>query len=232
MSHQHYLPTNWSLILLPPSFLSNSLLPTTLLKKAFIALLLCCSFSASALTLEQLQQQLMTQQILRGEFTQSKRLKMFKQPLRASGEFLLSHQKGLVWKQITPFPVSLILAEDKLRQQFAGQTAEIIQASDNPMVFYFSHLFLSLFKGDLKALESQFEIHLNEKKQLDSWSLQLMPSQAPLNKVFKNIYITGKKQIEVLTLVELNGDSSTIQFSNLTTQPPSLSQQENDAFIF
>jgi len=219
-----------------PSFFTYRLVPVALLKKAFVTLLsvtllLCYPFSVSALTFEQLQQQLMTQKILRGDFTQSKKLQMFNQPLRSNGTFLLSHQAGLIWKQSNPFPVSLVLAENKLRQQFAGQPAEIIQASDNPMVFYFSHLFLSLFKGDLSALESQFELTLNEQAD-NRWSLQLTPTQAPLNKVFKEIMITGSVQIEVLTLDELNGDSSTIEFNNISTQPNSLSQHENDAFSF
>ena len=125
-----------------------------LFKKVFFTLLLCCSFSLSALTLEQLQQQLMTQEILRGDFTQSKTLQMFKHPLVSDGTFLLSHQQGLIWKQNNPFPVSLVLAKDKLSQQFSDQAPEIIEAKDNPMVFYFSHLFLSLFKGDLSSLKS------------------------------------------------------------------------------
>lgn len=202
-----------------------------LFSNVFTALLLCCSFSASAITFEQLQQQLMQQQLLRGDFKQSKQLKMFNEPLVSEGTFLLSHQQGLIWSQNTPFPVSLVLAKDKLRQQFAGQAPEIIEASDNPMVFYFSHLFLSLFKGDLSALESQFDMTLTEQ-QKDVWSLQLSPSQAPLNKVFKNIVITGKAQIQQLILLELSGDSSTIQFSNIRTQPATISQKESDAFNF
>ena len=80
--------------------------------------LLLCSFSLSALTLEQLQQQLMTQKILRGDFMQLKTLQMFNQPLVSEGSFLLSHQQGLIWQQNTPFPVALVLAKDKLSQRF------------------------------------------------------------------------------------------------------------------
>lgn len=206
------------------------LLNRRLLSKILITLLVCSSFPVAAITFDQLQQQLMEQPLLRGDFQQSKQLQMFNAPLISEGTFLLSHQKGLIWSQKTPFPVSLVLAKDKLRQQFDGQAAEVIEASDNPMVFYFSHLFLSLFKGDLHALESQFKMTLTE--QADTWSLQLTPKQAPLDKVFKNIVITGNEQIEKLTLLELSGDSSTIKFSNIRTQPSTISKTENDAFNF
>ena len=194
------------------------------------ALLLCCSISLSALTLEQLQQQLMTQEILRGDFTQSKTLQMFNQPLLSDGTFLLSHQQGLIWKQNNPFPVSLVLAKNKLSQQFSDQAPEIIEAKENPMVFYFSHLFLSLFKGDLTSLEKQFSMTLNDGK--TGWVLNLTPKEAPLNNVFKGIEIKGKETIQRLTLLELNNDSSVINFTNISQQQSPLNQQETDAFKF
>lgn len=206
------------------------MLSKILLRKVIFCFLLLCSFSLSALTLEQLQQQLMMQKILTGNFVQAKTLQMFNSPLISNGKFLLSQQQGLIWQQNNPFPVVLVLAKDKLYQQFEGQDAEIIEAKDNPMVFYFSHLFLSLFRGDLMSLESQFSMTLTEHKKA-RWQLQLQPKQSPLNHVFKYIDIQGDTQIEVLTLVELNGDSSVINFSHIK-QLTELNQQEKDVFKF
>lgn len=202
-----------------------------LFKQSILGLLLCCSLSLSALTLEQLQQQLMTQQILRGDFSQSKTMQMFNQPLLSDGNFLLSHQQGLIWNQNSPFPVSLVLAKDKLSQQFSDQAAEVIEAKDNPMVFYFSHLFLSLFKGDLTSLENQFSMTLSGELQT-GWVLNLSPKQAPLKNVFKVIEIKGAHTIQELTLTELNGDASVIEFNNISQQQSPLNQQEKDAFNF
>lgn len=189
------------------------------------------SCSLSALTFDQLQQQLATQKVVRGDFTQSKKLQIFNDPLISNGSFLLSHQQGLIWNQNNPFPVSIVLAKDKLRQQFSGQSAEIIEASDNPMVFYFSHLFLSLFKGDLASLDNQFSMSLTGNLE-SSWSLHLKPKGSPLNNVFNTIDIQGRKQITNLTLIELNGDSSTIEFSNINQHETLLSDQEKNAFEF
>jgi hypothetical protein len=187
-------------------------------------------FSLQAITLDSLQKQLMSQTLLRGEFTQTKNVKMFKKPLLSNGSFLLTQSQGLVWQQQSPFPVSLILTKDKLRQQFSDKPADIIQAKDNPMVFYFSHLFLSLFQGDIKALQAQFDLALSNKKQ--SWKLALTPKSPPLSKVFSTITIEGDQYIKSLVLAELNGDSSVILFNNTSEYPRTLTKQEKNAFKF
>lgn len=204
------------------------------IKTLFITLLLACSFSVFAysplLSLDELQKKLMSEQLLRGDFSQSKTLHIFDRPLVSKGTFLLSHQQGLVWKQQDPFTVLLVLANNRLSQQFADQVPEIIEAKDNPMVFYFSHLFLALFKGDLNALNEQFELTLNNSN--EGWVLYLKPESTPLNKVFSIIEIHGVDQINELNLIELNGDTTTISFTHISNQPAQLSEQEKDAFNF
>ena len=202
-----------------------------LIKKSLFAVLLAVfSLSLQAFTMAQLRSNLTENKLLRGEFTQSKKLQMFKKPLLSSGAFLLDHQQGLLWSQRKPFAVSLVLVEDKLSQQFGTQQAEIIEAKDNPMVFYFSHLFLSLFKGDIKALDEQFTMQLTGVE--SAWSLQLTPKSAPLNKVFATISISGGEYIKELLLIELSGDSSEITFTNQQSTPSELTEDEKDAFKF
>jgi len=201
-----------------------------MVKHVFIMLLLACSISIPALTLDELQQKLMTEQLLRGDFSQSKTLQIFDRPLVSKGTFLLSHEQGLVWQQMHPFSVLLVLANNKLSQQFADQAPEIIEAKDNPMVFYFSHLFLAIFKGDLNALNEQFELTL--KNNNEGWVLHLKPNSAPLNKVFSTIEIHGGEQINKLNLIELNGDITLISFTHISNLPAQLSEQEKDVFNF
>lgn len=202
-----------------------------LIKKSLFAVLLAVfSFSLQALTMDQLRSNLTEHKLLRGEFAQSKTLQIFNKPLLSSGSFLLDHQQGLLWSQRKPFAVSLVLAADKLSQQFGSQQAEIIEAKDNPMVFYFSRLFLSLFKGDIEALDEQFIMQLTGLE--SNWSLLLTPKSAPLNKVFATISISGGEYIKELLLTELSGDASEITFSNQQSIPSELTEDEKDAFKF
>lgn len=194
------------------------------------ALFFIFSFSTQALTLSGMQQKLTAHTLLRGLFTQTKTMQMFNQPLVANGTFLLAQDQGLLWSQTAPFPVSLVLVKDKLSQQFGDQPADVIVAKDNPMVFYFSHLFLSLFKGDVTELTTQFNMQLSEKG--SHWLLLLTPKSAPLNKVFANISIEGSQFIDFIVLSELSGDISEIKFEQQKTTPKALSEDEKRAFQF
>nr|WP_245905410.1 outer membrane lipoprotein carrier protein LolA [Photobacterium lipolyticum] len=194
------------------------------------------SVSAQAISLPGLQQQLSNQPIVRGDFEQSRKMEMFNQPLTSQGKFLLAEKQGLLWQQTTPFPVSLILTKDKLSQQFADQPAQVVSASENPMVFYFSHVFLSLFKGDTSQLTDQFDMVLTDNTKTTAkesqWQLVLTPKSAPLNAILKTITINGQDYINHLTLTEIRGDITDITFSNQRTVPAELTSEEQRAFQF
>lgn len=200
-----------------------------------ICMLALTSISAHATTLEQLQTNLSSELLVRGEFKQQREMAMFDQPLISSGQFLLSAKKGLWWHQITPMPVSLVLTQDKLSQQFNNQPAQILTASDNPMVFYFSHVFLSMFKGDTSQLTEQFKLSfkaLKDSKTHNQWQLVLTPKTAPLDKVFSKISIEGSQFINKLELDEIRGDKTLITFSQQTTTPTTLTSEEKRVFQF
>ncbi len=200
-------------------------------KWLMLALMALSPFCQASVTdLESLQKQLAQHTIVRGDFTQLRHIEMFAEPLSSQGSFTLSKQMGLLWHQTTPFPVNLVLTEDKLRQTFAGQEPQVITAKDNPMAFYFSHVFLAVFHGDTNALKEQFEIEFDTSA--EQWTIELTPKQAPLNAVFKNITLVGNEDIDGLTLQEVRGDKTEILFSNQTHQPKSLNDAEKAQFSF
>lgn len=207
-----------------------------LLHNVTLGLSLCAgliSFSSNAITLPDLQEKLSNQPIVRGNFEQTRKMEMFNAPLTSQGQFLLAEKQGLLWQQTTPFPVALVLTKDKLSQQFGDQDAQVVSASENPMVFYFSHVFLSLFKGDTSQLTEQFKLALSQQpNKEEEWQLVLTPKAAPLNAVFKTITINGDTFINHLTLTEIRGDVTDITFSNQRTAPAELTVEEQRAFQF
>ncbi|PMJ92960.1 outer membrane lipoprotein carrier protein LolA [Vibrio sp. 10N.261.55.A7] len=186
--------------------------------------------SAGINNLSDLETQLSQYQIIRGDFTQSRHLEMFKQPLESKGQFVLDKENGLLWQQSAPFPVNLVLTENKLRQTFADQAPQVIKANENPMAFYFSQVFLSVFHGDSDKLKQQFDLEFNSGS--SQWTLVLTPKQAPLNAVFQQITLQGNDYIDGLTLTELRGDKTEIQFSNQTHRPDTLTDDEQAQFEF
>ncbi|KFA98739.1 MULTISPECIES: outer membrane lipoprotein carrier protein LolA [Vibrio] len=181
-------------------------------------------------TMEELQQQLAQHPIVRGDFEQKRTLAMFDQPLTSTGQFTLDKTHGLLWRQDVPFTVQLVLTKDKLRQTFADQPAQVITAKDNPMAFYFSHIFLAVFHGDTDQLKQQFDMTF--KADNGQWTLALTPKSAPLNAVFDTITLGGKSDLERLTLQEIRGDKTDILFSNQSYQPESLTDAEQAQFKF
>ncbi|OIN25120.1 outer membrane lipoprotein carrier protein LolA [Vibrio barjaei] len=181
-------------------------------------------------TMEELQQQLAQHPIVRGDFEQKRTLAMFDQPLTSTGQFTLDKTHGLLWRQDVPFTVQLVLTKDKLRQTFADQPAQVITAKDNPMAFYFSHIFLAVFHGDTEQLKQQFDMTF--KADNGQWTLVLTPKAAPLNAVFDTITLGGKSDLERLTLQEIRGDKTDILFSNQSYQPESLTDAEQAQFKF
>ncbi|NAZ70286.1 LolA family protein [Vibrio toranzoniae] len=189
-------------------------------------------------SISELQTVLSENNIVRGEFTQTRNMEMFAQPLTSQGTFLLDKSNGLLWTQATPFPVSLVLTDNKLSQRFADQPAKIITDKENPMAFYFSHIFLSVFHGDTQKLQEQFSLSFEAAAMQspgkntgnNSWTLILTPKSAPMNAVFEAIKLQGDSDIERIELKEIRGDSTVIEFSQLSHQPEVLSDAEAQQF--
>lgn len=189
-------------------------------------------------SISELQTVLSENSIVRGEFTQTRNMEMFAQPLTSQGTFLLDKSSGLLWTQTTPFPVNLVLTDNKLSQRFADQPAKIITDKENPMAFYFSHIFLSVFHGDTQKLQEQFSLSFEPANEPSSggsaentlWTLTLTPKSSPMNAVFEAITLQGHNDIERIELKEIRGDSTVIEFSQLSHQPEVLSDAEAQQF--
>ncbi|WP_215403539.1 LolA family protein [Vibrio gigantis] len=192
--------------------------------------------TAAVGSISELQTVLSENSIVRGEFTQTRNMEMFAQPLTSQGTFLLDKSSGLLWNQTTPFPVNLVLTDNKLSQRFADQPAKIITDKENPMAFYFSHIFLSVFHGDTQKLQDQFSLSFqpatvqSSDQNTGSWTLTLKPKSAPMNAVFEAITLQGNSDIERIELKEIRGDSTVIEFNQLSHQPEVLSDAEAQQF--
>ncbi|WP_237466389.1 outer membrane lipoprotein carrier protein LolA [Vibrio stylophorae] len=179
-------------------------------------------------TSQALQQQLSRYSVIQGEFRQTRHLALFSEPLQSSGNFLVAAEYGLNWQQTRPFAVQVVLTQDQLLQRLPDGSEERLAAQDNPVIFHFSHLFLSLFQGQTDALSEQFEMQLSGNA--EQWQLTLVPTSAPLNQVFSSINLKGGQFVNQLTLQEVRGDRTVIEFINQRTEPAVLSDEERAIF--
>ena len=188
-------------------------------------------FSANsfAFDVNDLQQQLAQSTLVRGYFQQVRTMQMFSQPLLTSGSFLLDHEQGLLWQQTKPFPITLTLTKNKLRQSINSET-QVMTDAENPMSFYFTRVFLSLFKGDTDTIKESFSLDLSGDK--EAWTLVLIPTTSPIDSVFKSIKVEGGIYINRVVLSEVRGDVTEMIFLKQSNQPVTLTEEELRAFTF
>lgn len=194
----------------------------------WLLILFLLPIRAHAFSVSELHATLSTPAVLRGNFVQTRTMSMLSSPLRSTGHFVMSKQQGLIWQQTQPFAVTMVLTQDVLKQRIPGQAEQLIHAADNPMLFYFSTLFLSLFQAQEAVLASHFTLDLTGKK--TAWTLTLTPKSAPLNKLFSQITLRGAHTISSLSLHEVRGDITRISFSDITDKPATLLKEENSEF--
>ncbi|TND59475.1 outer membrane lipoprotein carrier protein LolA [Aeromonas dhakensis] len=192
---------------------------------AGLLLLLTWPLQAAPLSRAEVQQLLALSQAKEARFEQEKQVAGLSQPLRASGELLLVRDLGLWWQQQKPFPLTLTLTPTRMVQQMAGQPATVI---DNPQLLEFSQMLLALFGSDEATLSRYFSIDFHSTE--DGWQLVLVPTLAPLDKVFASLTLSGQGRLDQLLISDKQGDSTRIRFSDWRERPLPLTPEEQARF--
>jgi outer membrane lipoprotein-sorting protein len=201
------------------------------MNKIILMALLCISFTASAITLEDVQRSFASQPVVRAKFQQERQISGMAQPLHSSGEVLIAKSKGLWWQQQHPFPMTLVLDDSHMVQVMGSQAPQIITADSNPQMFQFNHLLRALFQADRKVLDENFSNVFTDLG-YGKWQLVLTPTTTPLDKLFSSITLQGDKYLNRIELNDLQGDFTEITFSNQRLEPRKLTHEEQQRFAF
>ncbi|TNV21911.1 outer membrane lipoprotein carrier protein LolA [Buttiauxella sp. B2] len=201
------------------------------MNKIILMALLCISFTASAITLNDVQRSFASQPVVRAKFQQERQISGMAQPLHSSGEVLIAKSKGLWWQQQHPFPMTLILDDSHMVQVMGSQAPQIITADSNPQMFQFNHLLRALFQADRKVLDENFSSAFTDQGH-GKWQLVLTPTVTPLDKLFSTITLQGDKYLNRIALNDLQGDFTEITFSDHRLEPRKLTHEEQQRFAF
>jgi hypothetical protein len=201
------------------------------MNKIILMALLCLSFTASAITLDDVQRSFASQPVVRAKFQQERQISGMAQPLHSSGEVLIAKTKGLWWQQQHPFPMTLILDDSHMAQVMGSQAPQIITADSNPQMFQFNHLLRALFQADRKVLDENFSSEFTDQGH-GKWQLVLTPTTTPLDKLFSTITLQGDKYLNRIALNDLQGDFTEITFSDHRLEPRKLTHEEQQRFAF
>lgn len=173
---------------------------------------------------EQALQQLSTKMALsdssRGQFEQVRWLRVLKQPLRSSGEFMFQRELGMLWQQQTPFGNLLLLKQGELIQQDSQGKLSVTKADAGPAAVaeMLPRMMQSLLSGDIQALSQGFELYLLND-QAGHWQLGLKAKEQTMAALLPQMVLEGNQDLESLTLLAKNGDISQIFFSELDKSP-------------
>ena len=191
------------------------------------------SQSADTAQLVALSQKLNLGETVRGQFVQSRQLKVLKKPLISQGQFIFDQTQGLIWQQITPFESLLILKDKQLIQRDSQGRVQISKAdasaSAAAMGDILPNLVRAMLGGDISGLSENFELHFLITDKLNTerlstngqWQLGLTPKDPLMKKAVANMMLEGSDVLQSLVLLSAAPsvsvqDITRIDFSELT----------------
>ncbi|XBS70900.1 outer membrane lipoprotein carrier protein LolA [Acerihabitans sp. KWT182] len=199
--------------------------------KIIIAAFVLFSGVTQGVTLDQIQQRFSRQPVVRADFIQSRTITGMAKPLISSGQLLIARDKGLWWHQARPFALTLVLDDKRMVQVMNNQPPQIVTAQSNPQMFQFNHLLRALFQADRRVLEQNFATDFTDAG-TQGWRLVLTPKTTPLDKLFNNITLSGRDVLEGIELNDRQGDLTRITLSNQRLTPETLTDDEQQRFVF
>ncbi|AJZ88946.1 outer membrane lipoprotein carrier protein LolA [Cedecea neteri] len=201
------------------------------MKKSLLLSLLLAAQAAGAVTLDDIQKRFAAVPVMRAQFEQERQIKGMTQPLHSSGRIVVTKHKGLWWQQRQPFPMRLVVGENRMVQVMGNQPPQAITAESNPQMFQFNQLLRSLFYIDRKTLEKDFISEFSDLGE-GKWRLVLIPFAETLSGLFRSITLYGEKSIDRIELNDVEDDSTEITFTHYQFEPRRLSQDERKRFVF
>ena len=165
--------------------------------------------------------------VVRGDFTQLRKIELLSRPLESSGEFILS-ELGLYWHQTQPFSSILIADGERLVQRMGDGPTTSINAAENPMVLPFSRIFLSIFEGSEDQLRAHFEIAFAVDG--GDWEISLQPTTYPLSEAIEAIILCGREYIQSINIINRSSDEMMIRFSDVQTLSQQLTEHEIELY--
>ena len=158
-----------------------------------------------------------------GRFDQTKQLAGMKRPLASNGRFCVVAGKGVLWRTLKPFPNTLRLTRDEIVTYQGERVAMRLEAKQEPTVRMINSVLFAMLGGDLKQLETLFEVDGS----IDTdWHVALKARQPGLAKAIGAISLDGGTYVKNIHIVEDSGDRTDIVFSDIKTGPAALLPEE------
>lgn len=169
------------------------------------------------------------EEVLRGDFVQMRYLKGFEKPLRSDGRFVVVPDQGVLWSVSKPFPMTTIIAPNKLLQKHKGRKLMELTAAKAPFISTLYKMIGGALSGQWSALEKDFSIH--QTVQEPNWSVTLQPlKQEDAFVPFTQIVVKGTSHVKEVILDKPSGDRDVLTFTNVKIKKGALTKLEQNLF--
>ena len=199
----------------------------------FLVSMLCITFMLSQPVhaqnpqLRQIFSQLSETPSVRANFEQQKKLASMNKTFVSKGTVLFSKSEGVIWKIHTPVKADLIVTPRKLVQK-TQRTYSQIEIDKSPYGSV-ATMFLQLMSGNEAAISKNFNI-VSASYSPAQWNVALTPKSSLFKKLFVRVDAQGQRYVDRIVIREKANNSTTIRFSQQTTQPQTLTAEENALF--
>jgi outer membrane lipoprotein-sorting protein len=159
---------------------------------------------------------------LRTEFTQEKKMVMFKEKLIIKGRIFLEKPNKIAWHVDSPVRYSVLIT-DKFIRQWDEDTNKVqeISLARNPIFQNVLNQLSVWFSGEYGSLLDTNDVRIIKQNPL---TIEFVPRENNISKkVVKNITITfraDQNYLQKLRIQEISGDVTTINFMNTILNTP------------
>ena len=141
-------------------------------------------------------------------FTEVHDMAMLEHPLKSSGELLYEAPDHLEKRTLIPKPEVLNLDHGVLTAQ-RGHRTTVLTLRDYPQVVPFVESIRATLAGDGPALARYF--HVEFSGDLGRWTLRLVPSDASVERMVREIRIEGERDaVHTIEIRQSDGDRSVL----------------------
>ncbi len=168
----------------------------------------------TAVASERLSRQMRQHQVVKGRFEQSRNLTGIPRPIRSNGRFIYWRDHGLYWEIQKPISQASTFTPDTIIHWRPDTAARQANRSSSPIQKQISRILLAVFGGDIRSLEKLFDSHWSFGA--ERWSVDLIPTAAPVKQAIRKITLSGRDYINSLSLDASNGDNTQIHFTDIS----------------
>ncbi|WP_144393749.1 outer membrane lipoprotein carrier protein LolA [Pleionea sediminis] len=151
-----------------------------------------------------------------GEFTQTKHLSILKKPLIINGEYVLLDNGDLEWSQVKPIKVTYFIEADNIYRLNDNNEKEEQRSFNQGAASSMLTTLKASMTGNFDLLLDNFELQVRE---VDcKWTIFLTSKNDDLKSFLKSIVLKGTSQVDEVSILEVNGDKTTIELNQSSSK--------------